>query len=248
MNRIVFLALLLLSVSLGSRAFSQEASGPSHVYEAFYRIHMADLDAWNESYFEHSVPVLEELQAEGVIEGFGQSEHHTGGHYNIRFVARTYDWASIETFWNEYLSRLGERSSLPDVQRMILEHEDQIWNIGEVNTPDDFQPSLLYSAMFGLNFTDMDEWNSTWSSVMADFVEEAADEGVRIGWVRLDHNTGGPHNSKHLYLFENWDDIDDFIFGRVLATLEEEQPDLWARVLEMMDFHDDIVWINSTPD
>ena len=83
---------------------------------------------------------------------------------------------------------------------------------------------------------------------MAGFIKEAAEEDVRVGWVRLDHNTGGPHNSKHLFLFENWDDIDDFIFGRVLAKLEEEKPDVWARLLEIMDFHDDVVWVRSTPE
>lgn len=246
MKRISLLALVSLSLSLSAPVSGQESDVPAHVYEAFYRIGMADLAAWNESYFEHSVPILEELQEKGLIEGFGQHEHHTGGHYNIRFVVRTYDWAAIETFWNEYIARLSELTSWSNMQRMMREHDDQIWDIGEVNVPDGFEPAFLYAAKFSLNFADMDEWNTMWSEAMAGFIEEAAEEDVRVGFVRLDHNTGGPHNSKHLFLFEDWDDIDDFIFGRVLAKLAEEDPDVWERLLEIMDSHDDVVWVPST--
>jgi len=102
--------------------------------------------------------------------------------------------------------------------------------------------------MFGVNFADMEEWNATWRGLMREFVEDAIGESKSVGWVRLDHNTGGPYNSNHLYLFENWDDIDDIIFARVLATLEEEQPEVMERLLAMIDIHDDVIWVPSTPD
>jgi hypothetical protein len=54
-------------------------------------------------------PVLEDQVEEGLITGFGQARHHTGGDdYKIRFVVRTSDWASLEEFWGEYIPRVRE--------------------------------------------------------------------------------------------------------------------------------------------
>lgn len=66
------------------------------MYEAYYSVDAAGMSDWNRRYSEYSVPVLAGLVEEGLIEGFGQSRHHTGGDdYNIRTVVRTFDWASL---------------------------------------------------------------------------------------------------------------------------------------------------------
>ena len=239
-------SLLLLGCILCGPTSSQEERSATHVYEAYYRIPYADLDAWEQSYREHSVPVLEALQEEGVIEGWTHSRHHTGGHYNIRFAFRSYDWASIETFWREYLARLEDaapENQRTALERMIVEHRDEVWNLGETNLPEGLEANYMYASKFSVNFADLEEWNSMWSGLMAGFIEQAAEDGIRVGWVRLDHNTGGPHNSKHLFLFEDWDSIDDFIFGRVLGTLSTEQPETWRRLNELFDMHDDAIWV-----
>lgn len=230
---------------------AQEERAPAHVYEAYYRVDYADLEEWEQRYRDYSVPVLNALFQDEVIEGWSYSQHHTGGHYNVRFAVRTYDWPSIETFWDEYLAQLEAAMSADDwtsLSRMILEHRDEIWNIGDVNVPEDLAFTYMYASEFTVGFADVEEWNSTWSDLMADFIEEAADEDLSVGWVRLDHNTGGPHNSKHLLLFESWDDIDNFVFDRVIGMLMEEQPELWTRLNELFDTHDDVVWAVPQPD
>lgn len=228
---------------------AQEERAASLVYEAFYRVDFADLEAWNRDYWEHSVPVLEALREEGLIEGWSQWEHHTGGHYNIRFAIRSYDWASINSFWDEYISR--KQASMPDDQwnawrGIIREHLDEIWRVGDSEIPDGLEVAYMYAAKFNVDFSGRDEWNDQWSGFMPDFIAAAAEDGQRVGWVRLDHDTGGPHNSKILLLFDDWDVIDDFLFDRVLGTLAEQRPELWRRLNELISTHDDIIWVPTT--
>ena len=74
---------------------AQDDQTASFVYEAYYSVAGSEMEDWNRQYREYSVPVLTALVEEGLIEGFGQQRHHTGGDdYNIRFVVRTYDGAS----------------------------------------------------------------------------------------------------------------------------------------------------------
>ena len=95
-----------------------------------------------------------------------------------------------------------------------------------------------------LPFTyQVDEWNALWNDLLPEFIEAAANDGIPVGWVRLDHNTGGPHNSKHILLFDNWNAIEAFIFERVIGTLREERPAVWQRVNALLRDHDDVVWV-----
>jgi hypothetical protein len=78
--------------------------------------------------------------------------------------------------------------------------------------PEGLDIAYMYASTFRVSFADMGEWNRLWSEVVAPILEQAMNEGLLGGWVRLEHNTGGPHNSKVLYMFDSWDDIDD-LFG-----------------------------------
>lgn len=220
----------------------------NYVYEAFYRVSGADMEEWNQQYREYSVPVLRALQEEGVIEGWNQWQHQTGGEYNVRLAMRTYDWASLETFWDEYLSRLQE--AMPEAawqsgSRMIIEHRDEIWDIGAVNVPANMQASHIYASTFRVNFADMTEWNRMWTEVATPILEQAMSDGILSGWVKLNHNTGGPHNSKILYFFDSWDDIDD-MFARLGQTMQEEHPDEMTRIGELSQAHDDVIWVPTS--
>ena len=60
------LAVLALAVLAPFAAAAQEAEeqAPVQVYVAYYKIGYADLAEWTSSYFENSVPILQELQDE----------------------------------------------------------------------------------------------------------------------------------------------------------------------------------------
>lgn len=246
-------ALCLIGLALVSAQplTGQEERPPAFVYEAYYQVEYADLDDWNRQYWDYSVPVLEKLQEDGVIQGWGQWQHQTGGSdYNIRFVARTYDWASLDKFWSEYLSRL--QAATPEAEweagaRMIVEHRDEIWDIEQVHVPAGAQTSYMYASTFRVNFAEMENWDRLWNEVAAPILEGAMNDGILSGWVKLSHNTGGPHNSKVLYFFDSWDDIDD-LFGRLISTLAEDHPSEWARANELNRAHDDAIWVETTRD
>ncbi|HSR41635.1 MAG TPA: hypothetical protein VLL48_05680, partial [Longimicrobiales bacterium] len=195
---------------------------PAHVYLAYFKIGYADLDEWNREYWEYSVPILDDLQEEGVIQGYNQYQHDVGSDFNIRFAVRTYDWAALGTFWDEYLTRLGAAAPNSASNRMIVEHYDEIWDIAEVHQPENpAAEAYLYESTFRHNFADQEAWAEIWNGVAAPILQEAMDEGLLTSWVRLAHNTGGPHNSKVLYFFEEWDDIDD-MFARFLGDMAED--------------------------
>ncbi len=93
----------------------------------------------------------------------------------------------------------------------------------------------------------MEEWNRQWTELAAPFLEKAMKEGSLGGWVKLGHNTGGPHNSKVLYFFEEWDHIDD-LFGKFLSALAEQHPDNFRRMNEIIIEHDDVIWAPTQRD
>ncbi len=250
MQRVVLglAGLMLLGTPL---LMGQEARQPAHVYEAFYQISFADLADWNRQYWTYSVPILDKLEEEGVIEGYTQWQHETGGgDYNVYFNARTYDWASLGTFWSEYLSRL--QAAVPQDEwtassRMVMAHRDEIWDISELNFREGAETAHVYASSFLVSFADMAEWNRMWNEVAEPIMNEAMAEGTLGGWVRLSHNTGGPHNFKVLYFFDSWDDMDD-LFAKLIGTMSEKHPEQWVRVNEMFRAHDDAIWTPTTRD
>jgi len=219
MYRVTSLFTLLLLVPAFACG-AQEADDPAHLYEAYYKVNFSDLPEWNRQYFEYAVPVLTELQANGVIEGWNQWQHQTGGEYNIRMAIRTNDWTSLDTFWEEYLGQLQAGTPEADSKvaaRMIQAHHDEIWDFGHVDVPEGLETAYMYASTFQYNFADGAEWHRIWREVATPIIEEAMAEGIIGGWVTLDHNTGGRHNFKALYFFEDWDDIDGF-YEKFLGT------------------------------
>lgn len=216
------------------------------MYEAYYSVDAAGMSDWNRRYSEYSVPVLAGLVEEGLIEGFGQSRHHTGGDdYNIRFVVRTFDWASLNIFWGEYLSRLQEATPAAEWaagSRSVARHRDEIWDIEAVQFGDatDADVSHMYAASYLVNFQDMSEWNELWTSLMKPVLETARQEGILLGWVKLGHNTGGPHNVKLLYFVEDWDQLDDLF--RTFGNSRDGNAAGWERFAELTRAHDDDIW------
>lgn len=123
-----FLAFLLLIPAMGCGA--QVAEEAAHVYEAYYKIRPGDLPEWNRQYFKYAVPVLDGLVSSGVIEGYNQWEHTTGGEYNVRMAIRTYDWGAIDDFTSSVLSAMEEQS--PEDFRKFMSitqgHSDVIYS------------------------------------------------------------------------------------------------------------------------
>ena len=71
-------------------------------------------------------------------------------------------------------------------------------------------------------------------------------DGLLGGWVQLTHNTGGAHNYKVLYLFEDWDHMDDF-FAFTQSTMLEKHGEEFTKFGSLIQAHDDVIWAPAPP-
>lgn len=226
-------------------AAQQEERDPRFVRETLYQLNFADMEAWNATYREHVVPVLRELEQEGLIQGFGAQSHDTGGEYNWRFGIRFFDWASIETGLDAFFSRLGQRiapARMAEVQRMVRSHQDNIWEIAGVSFREGAGPtSRVYVAEFQVNAADLEGWlgffERTWRPALARVMEA----GHLNGWVALRHAHGGPYSWQVMYFAPSWDTIDDAWDG-VFEGFQSD-PEAFQRALRMVEAHRDNIWI-----
>ncbi len=244
-HRILQVSLVLALFAMP--AVAQDAGQGEQVYVASFKIGYADLGDWITSYQEHDVSVLQGLQESGLIVGWNVWQHNTGGEYNWRFAVRTDNWAAFAKFWQEYLGQTAELAGVGSqrIGRMIQAHYDEIWDITEVNVPEGLTASYLYDARFQIAFPDVDAWNEMWAEHAAPVLNQAMKDGLLGGWVTEGHNTGGRYNWKVLYLFEEWDDIDD-VLGRLLGALTSD-PEVWNHMGSLIAAHDDVIW-EAVPD
>jgi hypothetical protein len=168
MRRIISSAMAGLLL-VGPQLAAQQDEEPGQVYVAYHKVSFADMQEWIGIYYEHTVPVLEALQEEGVIQGWNVWQHSTGGEYNWRFGIRATDWSQYSRFWSEFLSRLQEGSpeAFSRSLAMIQAHHDEIWDIDEVHVPDPapaFQ--YIYDSQFQISFADIEEWNRAWNETV----------------------------------------------------------------------------------
>lgn len=103
------------------------------------------------------------------------------------------NFADIEE-WNRLY---WERSS-----RITRAHHDEIWSFGGSLFADpQADIGYMYAATFKVNFGDMEEWDRLWQEKAFPIMQRSIDAGQLVGTVKLNHHTGGPHNSKVLYMF-----------------------------------------------
>lgn len=239
------LLLSALTLLLAAPVSAQEDRTLTHIYEAYYKVNYAELPEWDRLFNTYSVPILTEMQSEGVIQGFSHWQHNVGSEYNVRFTMRFYDWADINAAWGDYLGRLNE--AMPDADAemifsMIEAHHDEIWDVRSLQFPENPGPSpVMYASTFNVNFGDLGAWNEIWDGPTMAVMEGAMEQGILNGVVMLAHNTGGAHNVKVLYLFEEWDDIDDF-WNHFFATMGEQHSEAFNEALGMVNGHDDVIW------
>lgn len=241
-------ALALLLVAAPAAAQDQEPAA-SLIYEAYFKVNFADLPEWTRQFETYSVPILREMESDGLIEGWGHWQHNTGGEYNVRFAIRLYDWSDIDTFWNRYLTGMSEAVPAAEqaaTSHMIEAHYDEVWNIGTVNVRPSATYQHMYASTFQVNFGDVEAWDAFWQENVLPVMEEAMDAGTLAGVVLLDHNTGLPHNKKVLYLFEEWDHMDD-MWNMFFERMEADHGEEFAGLLSVVQAHDDIIWTAPPP-
>lgn len=226
---------------LATTSFAQQ-DGETNIqqYVADYAIAWQDLPEWTEMHHEQTVPVLDSLVEAGTIEGWSAWEHHTGSEYNWRMIIDAREWDDFDNFWDGFFGAFSEE----DFERsgnMIQAHRDLIWDTPEVEISESAESiTWAYEGLYQINFSDMQAWNADWEEVVVPILEEAMANDILAGWVVNDHNTGYRFNRVQVFLFEEWDDIDDF-WNMFIGGLTSN-PDTWDRIGSMIQAHDDVIW------
>jgi hypothetical protein len=245
MRRAILLGFLSLLMVV-PRASAQD-SGEGMAYLAFYKIGYADLPAWTELYHDLMTPVFQEMVDEGVITAFHAWEHLHGGEYNWRIAIRADDWSAYGDLWEIMMGRIGARDpdGLASIMSMIQAHHDEIFQITRANAPEGVQMAYAYDSMFQVNFGDIEAWEALWEEHAFPALNAAMADGTLGGWVTEMHHTGGRYNWKVIYLFEDWDTMDEFFIGMMGSLMAD--PVVWGEMGAMIQAHDDIIWAPVTP-
>lgn len=229
------LALLipLLALGLPSQPLVAQSDAP-RLYMSYFKVDFPDMPAWIESYQQHDVPLLEEMQEEGLITGFGLWAHDTGGEYNFVSVVATANWDSLGDFYDGYFARMPA-DALAGTMAMIRKHTDQIWVIA--NPPQGSNGPVVYEAAWNIEFDQLEAWEENFERVHRPVLEQAVEDGLITSWARLAHDTGGPWNMKYHYWMDDWDQADDLI-ERMIAAQEAANPE----IMRAARGHEDHVW------
>ncbi len=243
MNKLIKqLSCLAVAICLiSSTAFAQdENTSPNQLYVADYDIEWGSIFEWIQIYQEHTVPLLQELQEEGVIEGWSAWVHNSGGEYNFRMVFEAQQWDDFDNFWDEFLSRASDDYE-GNPEAMIKAHRDQIWNISKEKYGEDIDDAkYVYISLYQVKFSDMSEWNKTVKEKEYPLWDQAMEDNQISGYLVLGHNTGDRYNHKRVYLFDNWDHMDEFS-NTVVGTLASDA-ELWKKYGGMIQAHTDVIW------
>lgn len=217
---------------------AQDGPAPTRLYVALFDVPYPEIGAWVAAHEEYAAPILTELVEEGMIVGFGIRIHNTGGEYSVREVYAGNADTNYHEFWGTYLSRFGERH--PDVlartMGMIRQHDDEIWILEEVQAPNGVGSRYAYEAKFQIDFSDLEAWGEIWRNELFPVADRLIEEGLVRGYVVNGHDTGGPYNWQFVWLFDDWDSMDD-----AAAAFFEAAPfdhPLW----EMVRAHRDELW------
>ena len=237
MLRRLLLAAFLIGCAAPGVTAQQDQVG-TRIYVALYKISYSDIPAWTENYYENSVPVLEALVEEGAITAFNIRTHHTGSEYNIRQGIIGIEDTDFEAFWDAYLGRLAEAdaAAFERSSRMIQAHADEVWNLDVVNIPTDGGFQYMYDAQFQVNFADMERWNQIWAETLLPVADQAIADGLIQGYVVEGHNTGGRFNWKIVWLYDEWDNLDE-LEAAIFEAAPLDHP-LW----KMFSAHRDEIW------
>jgi hypothetical protein len=101
--------------------------GPARwFYDAHFQINFADLEEWNRLWDEAIGPVLEQAMADGLVAGWVEEGHNTGGRFNWKLITFYDEWDHID----DVIARFYEAVPPGDpLWGMIMAHNDVLWEV-----------------------------------------------------------------------------------------------------------------------
>ncbi len=112
-----------------AEGWAEEASGATHLYASTFRVDFSDIAEWNEIWADVAVPILDETTDEGLLRGWVQLGHNTGGDHNFKILYFFTDWDDIDDFFIRFSGTLADEHPIrfARLNDMLREHDDTIW-------------------------------------------------------------------------------------------------------------------------
>lgn len=126
----IFAVMLVAFLFVSENNFAQSNEQPLLVVSQ-NQVSLLDMGKVNKIGDSIFVPILKELVDEGFIYSFGQFNHSWGDEWNVNYWYTAKDMASFEKFWDEYVSRIGERhpGAFASIVKYNKAHKDNIYTI-----------------------------------------------------------------------------------------------------------------------
>jgi hypothetical protein len=131
MKTLIATFLMLFLFPVFNITFAQEESPPNWLVVSQNIVQMGKVSEVNAYVDSLSGPVLNELVDEGLLAGWGQFNHAWGDEWNVNFWYVTKDAESFNTFWNEFVKRMGERhpGAFGELAGHFKAHKDNMYII-----------------------------------------------------------------------------------------------------------------------
>jgi hypothetical protein len=97
-----------------------------YFYDAQFQVSFADLEAWNRMWDETFGPALQQAVTDGLMLGWVEESHNTGGKFNWKIITLVEDWDTLD----EVTAAVFEAAPLDHpIWSMFSAHMDEIWEV-----------------------------------------------------------------------------------------------------------------------
>ncbi|MDH3732425.1 MAG: hypothetical protein OEU54_02785 [Gemmatimonadota bacterium] len=101
-----------------------DGGGAQYLYEIYWQVNFNDLDAWTRVWEEEVFPIMDGLIEQGLLSGYVQQGHNTGGRFNTK-VAMLYDeWDDLDEIEAAFFSALALDNP---AWAYVQSHKDELW-------------------------------------------------------------------------------------------------------------------------
>ena len=101
-----------------------DGAGARYFYDAQFQVNFADLGAWGEMWHDTFGPTMERAVSEGLIVGWVEESHNTGGRFNWKVIMLVNEWDALD----EFNAMIFEAAPLDHpIWNMFSAHMDELW-------------------------------------------------------------------------------------------------------------------------
>lgn len=246
---VLSLAALLLAAS----AARAEEAAPTLIFGTYYRCTMGNEDRADAIFGEHMVPALKAEVAAGRIGGWGWGRHWLGGDWRRLYYVSGTDLDKIIDARDAMVAKMlgdeAHKKAMAEFNSVCSSHDDYLWEVA-ASGPGPAEPGLARGAVAVSTYFVCDSHEAEADAIvkgsLAPTMNRLAKEGKLGSWRWLEHRMGGRY--RRALVLDSADHKSAMkVWPSLVATLEKEQSQMFARFGEICDSHSDYVWDIGMP-